>query len=393
MTSTPTDLRVTPLHGLHRELGGRLVPFAGWELPIQYEGVIAEHTACRTAAALFDVSHMGIVDFGGASPDEVAARLETITPAGITTLKPGRQRYSLLTTDGGGVIDDCIFAHYGDRLSVVVNASRRDVDLARFRDGLDGLDVIERTDLALLALQGPQAAAALGPLLGGSIDGRVDLTEVSFGQHVVTTVTGDDGAPIDDVRIFRGGYTGEDGFELMVDGARAESLARALLARPEVAPAGLGARDTLRLEAGLALYGNDLDDTTSPVEAGLVWTIPKRRREAGGFPGHARVATELADGPSRVRVGLKPQGRRPVRDGAAVTTVDGTPVGTVTSGGFGPTVEGPVAMGYVAPEHAEVGTELVADVRGKPEPITVADLPFTPHRYFRAPTPTPTPGA
>lgn len=389
MTSTPPDLRATPLHELHRELGGRLVPFAGWELPIQYEGVIAEHTACRTAAALFDVSHMGIVDFGGASPDEVAARLETLTPAGITTLKPGRQRYSLLTTDAGGVIDDCIFAHYGDRLSVVVNASRRDVDLARFREGLDGIDVIERTDLALLALQGPRAAAALDPLLGGNLD----LAELSFGQHVVATVTGADGAPIDDVRIFRGGYTGEDGFELMVDGDAAESLARALLTRPEVAPAGLGARDTLRLEAGLALYGNDLDDTTSPVEAGLVWTIPKRRRESGGFPGHQRVAAELADGPSRVRVGLKPQGRRPVRDGAALTTADGTPVGAVTSGGFGPTVEGPVAMGYVAPTHAEVGTELVADVRGKPEPIVVADLPFTPHRYFRTPAPAPTPGA
>ncbi len=365
------------------------MPFAGWELPIQYEGVIAEHTACRTGAALFDVSHMGIVDFDGAAPDEVAVRLETLTPAGITTLKPGRQRYSLLTNDDGGVIDDCIFAHYGDRLSVVVNASRRDVDLARLRDGLDGLDVIERTDLALLALQGPQAAAALDPLLGGN----VDLQELSFGQHVVATVTGDDGGPIDEVRIFRGGYTGEDGFELMVDGTRAESLARALLARPEVAPAGLGARDTLRLEAGLALYGNDLDETTSPVEAGLVWTIPKRRREAGGFPGHERVARELADGPTRVRVGLRPQGRRPVRDGSALTTADGTRVGTVTSGGFGPTVEAPVAMGYVDPAHAETGTELVADVRGKSEPVTVADLPFTPHRYFRTPPTTPTPGA
>ncbi|MEL7156275.1 MAG: glycine cleavage system aminomethyltransferase GcvT [Actinomycetota bacterium] len=385
-----TALQTTPLHGLHQELGGRLVPFAGWELPIQYEGVIAEHTACRTAAALFDVSHMGIVDFAGPDPDTVATMLETITPSGITSLQPGRQRYSLLTNDGGGVIDDCIFANYGDRLSVVVNASRRDVDLAHFRAALPGLDVVERTDLALLALQGPGAAAALGPLLDPDGLGDLDtedldeggLDRLLFGQHALTGLRLDDG-PVGDVRIFRGGYTGEDGFELMIDQDAAEAVARALLGQPGVSPAGLGARDTLRLEAGLALYGNDLDSDTSPVEADLVWTIPKRRREAGGFPGHDRVARELAHGPERRRVGLQPQGRRPVRDGAALTTPDGQPVGTVTSGGFGPTVERPVAMGYVATDHATVGQTLHADVRGKTETVVIADLPFTPHRYHR----------
>ncbi|MEM8924749.1 MAG: glycine cleavage system aminomethyltransferase GcvT [Actinomycetota bacterium] len=387
-------VRHTPLHGLHGELGGRLVPFAGWELPIQYEGVIAEHTACRTSAALFDVSHMGIIDLHGAGPDEVAERLETVTPAGITTLAAGRQRYSLLTNDDGGIIDDCIISRYAahgesgtdgaddERLSLVVNASRRDVDLAHLRSALDGLDMVERLDLALLALQGPAAATALAAL-APTANGATPVEEMVFGTNTLIDLKLPDGEVLTGCRAFRSGYTGEDGYELMVPADGAEALARALLADERVTPAGLGARDTLRLEAGLALYGNDLDETTSPVEADLTWTIPKRRREAGGFPGADRVARELLDGPTRLRVGLAAEGRRPVREPSTLTTADGRTVGVVTSGGYGPTVERPVAMGYVSPELADPGTPLLADVRGRPEPVVVADLPFTPHRYFR----------
>ncbi len=377
-TDAPTGLRRTPLHGLHTELGGRLVPFAGWELPIQYEGVMAEHAACRERAALFDVSHMAVVDLHGPDTETVARRFETVTPAGIATLAPGRQRYCLLTTDDGGVIDDAIIANLGDRLSIVVNASRRDVDLEHLGSALADVDVVERSDLALLALQGPAATAALAPLIP-----EVDLATLLFGHQVTTTVALPDGTTVPEVRVHRSGYTGEDGVELAVPGDRAEAVARAVLADPTVSPAGLGARDTLRLEAGLVLYGNDLDTTTSPVEADLGWTIPRRRREAADFPGAARILDELSQGPARRRVGIRAAGRRPVRDGAALSTPAGDPVGVVTSGGFGPTVGGPVAMGYVAPTVTEVGTELLADVRGRPEPVVVAQLPFVPHRYHR----------
>ncbi len=364
-------LRTTPLHALHAELGAKLVAFAGWEMPIQYEdGVLAEHGWCRSAAGLFDVSHMAVVDLVG---DDPAAALERLTPAGVTTLAEGRQRYGLLLNDDGGVVDDFMVTNWGDRLTMVVNASRRAVDLAILRDGLAGVDVIERTDVALLAIQGPEAAAVvtgIDPSLDGSV--FLDNRPATFGGI--------------DVMAARAGYTGEDGFELAVPADRADELARLLLDDPRVRPVGLGARDTLRLEAGLCLYGNDLDETTSPVEADLVWSMPKRRREAGDFPGADRVTAELADGPTRVRVGLQPEGRRPVRDGAGLRPADDAdrdPVGVVSSGGFGPSVDRPVAMGYVPPSLAADGTALIADVRGKDVPVTVAPLPFVPHRYQR----------
>ncbi len=388
MTNTEA-LRATPLRALHQELGGRLVDFAGWELPVQYEGVIAEHTWCRTSAALFDVSHMGVVELrpgtgpGGAPSggmEAVAEALEAVTPAAVTSLEPGRQRYALLTTDEGGIIDDLMVTNRGDHLVAVVNASRRDVDLAHLRERLApaGVEVIERTDVALLALQGPRAVDALARLVPAAAD-------LVFMDHVVVAdgATLPDGTATGPLGLARSGYTGEDGFEITVAADRAEALARALLAQPEVRPAGLGARDTLRLEAGLPLYGHDIDLTTSPIEADLAWSIPKRRREDGRFPGAARVRAELADGPPRRRVGLAVDGRRPVRDGATLRTVDGAPAGTVTSGGYGPTVEAPVAMGYVPAALAGEGQILIADVRGTDVSVCVSPLPFTPHRYVR----------
>lgn len=383
-TGGTVGTRTTALHALHVDLGGRLVDFAGWELPIQYDGVIAEHTACRERAALFDVSHMGVVELRSpAGTAAVADALEALTPASIATVEAGRQRYALLTNDGGGVIDDCIVTNRGDHLMVVVNAARRDVDLAHLRARLDGVEVVERIDLSLLALQGPEAAAALGRLCPGVADlvfldfQLFDVDLPSAGQ------AGGGPTRVEEVGISRSGYTGEDGFELLVASDNAEHLARALLAQPEVSPAGLGARDTLRLEAGLALYGHDLDETTSPVEADLVWTMPKRRREDARFPGAERILAEHADGPSRRRVGLRPEGRRPVRDGTALRTAAGEPAGTVTSGGYGPTVGAPVAMGYVPTDLATEGQTLLADVRGTDVEVRVAALPFTPHRYHR----------
>ena len=382
-TDTVRELRATALHDLHLELGGRMVDFAGWDLPIQYEGVIAEHTACRQRAALFDVSHMGVVELraeGGPAP--IAHALERLTPASVATLGEGRQRYALLTNEQGGVLDDCIITNRDDHLMVVVNASRRAHDLAHLGAHLTDVTIAERTDVALLALQGPQAATVLARYLPAV----VDLVFLDFVTADLALV-GPDGAPTGEqvagVGVSRSGYTGEDGFELLVPNERAERVARSLLAQPEVDPAGLGARDTLRLEAGLALYGNDLDETTSPVEADLTWTMPKRRREDARFLGSARILAEHQDGPSRLRVGLRPVGKRPVRDGTALRTADGEPAGVVTSGGYGPTVEGPVAMGYVAAGLADEGRELVADVRGNDVEVHVAALPFAPHHYHR----------
>jgi aminomethyltransferase len=375
------ELRSTPLHALHRELGAKLVPFAGWHMPIHYEGVLAEHAWCRTSAGLFDVSHMAVIELRG---DDPARSLERLTPAGITTLDEGRQRYGLLTNDDGGIIDDFMVTNWGGHLTMVANASRRDVDLAHLRVGLPDLDVVERPDVALLAIQGPEAAAVVTAH-------APSLADTVFLDNRPATIGGIE------VMAARAGYTGEDGFELAVAAGDTERLARLLLDDPRVRPVGLGARDTLRLEAGLCLYGNDLDETTSPVEADLVWTMPRRRREAGDFPGGERVVAELADGPRRVRVGIQPEGRRPVRDGATLRPTGSdtasaadrdTPTGphrdgTVTSGGYGPTVDRPVAMGYVDPGLAVDGTALVADVRGKDVACTVAPLPFVPHRYQR----------
>ena len=366
------DLHRTCLHALHLEHGGRMVPFAGYEMPVRYgPGPIAEHNQCRTAAALFDVSHMGIVHLHG--PGVVPA-LEGLVPSSVSGLGVRRMRYSVLTTEDGGVIDDVMITNDGDdHLTLVVNAGGKEADVEHLRAGLPAAVSVEhRRDLALVALQGPAAAAVVG---------RHDpaATELVFMQTGTATIAG---IP---VGISRSGYTGEDGFEITVAADRAPELARALLAEPEVAFAGLAARDSLRLEAGLCLYGHDLDRSTSPIEAGLAWTIQARRREEGGFPGAATILGQLRDGPPRRRVGLRPEGRKPVRDGAALrSAADGDRrLGTITSGGYGPTAGGPVAMGYVVGEAAAPGTTVVADERGTPVPCRVVELPFVPHRYFR----------
>jgi aminomethyltransferase len=364
------SLLETPLAGLHRSLGGRMVPFAGYAMPVHYPaGIMAEHLHCRGAAALFDVSHMGQAELVG---EGAAAALELLTPADLQGLKPGRQRYGLITTMLGGIFDDFMVANLGDRLFLVVNASRKEQDLALVEAALPpGVRLRPLPDRALLALQGPQAAEAVASL-------APELPGMPFMAVRETTVAGIPAV------VSRSGYTGEDGFEISVPAEHAEGLATALLARPGVRPAGLGARDSLRLEAGLCLYGNDIDETTSPVEAALTWTIGKRRRMAWDFPGAERVREELADGPRRLRVGIRLEGRQPARAHTPVHLPGGAePIGEVTSGGFGPSVNGPVAMGYVARGQAEDGTALELMVRGKPLPARVAPLPFSPHRYAR----------
>jgi aminomethyltransferase len=365
--------RRTPLHDLHLSLGGRMVGFAGWSLPVQYpDGILAEHARCRTQAALFDVSHMGQVALR--HPDgatAAAAALERLCPGGIATLAPGQARYTQFTNDAGGVLDDLIVAHAENHLFVVVNASRAAHDVALMEAALSAAGVaVEPLDRALLALQGPGAEAALvGLIPQAAALGFMGTTDATW-----------DGATL---RVSRLGYTGEDGFEISTPPDRAADLAAALLARPGVGPAGLGARDTLRMEAGLPLYGQDLDERTTPVEAGLGWSIPKRRREAADFPGAATIVAQLRDGPARRLVGIAPEGRAPARAGTEIAA-QGAPAGRVTSGGFGPTVGGPVAMGYVAPDAAAPGTPLTLTVRGAPLPARVVPLPFTPHRYKRA---------
>lgn len=359
----------TPLGGLHRALGGRMVPFAGYAMPVQYPaGIMAEHLHCRAAAALFDVSHMGQAELVG---EGAAAALERLTPADVAGLKPGRQRYGLLTTMAGGIFDDFMVANLGDRLFLVVNASRKAEDLALVAAALPaGVALRPLPDRALLALQGPAAAAAIAPL-------APDLAGMSFLAIRETAVAGIPAI------VSRSGYTGEDGFEISIPAERAEALAKALLALPGVQPAGLGARDSLRLEAGLCLYGQDIDETTSPVEAALTWTIGKRRRMEWDFPGAERVREELANAPRRLRVGIRPEGRQPARAHTPVHAPGGAAIGEVTSGGFGPSANAPVAMGYVACGQAEDGTPLDLMVRGKALPARIAPLPFVPHRYAR----------
>ena len=369
----------TPLFDLHTELGGRMVDFGGHALPMRYgDGTVAEHRATRAAAGLFDVSHMGIVELHPAAGDEVhsvAAWLERCVPGAITSLAPGRMRYTLFTTAAGGVLDDLIVSCHADRLRIVVNAVRTEADLSMLREanggGDDGDVRIEvRTDLALIALQGPAA-----------VDVLAQLTPAAADLAFMSTST----LPIDGVEceMSRCGYTGEDGFEVAIPASEATHIARLLLSNDEVAPAGLGARDTLRLEAGLPLVGHELTETTTPAEAGLGWSIPKRRRAEASFPGAEIITAQLRDGSPRQRVGIAAEGRRPIRDGAALSTSDGTGVGMVTSGGYGPTVESPIAMAYVASEHSADGTELFAEGRKGIEPCRVAPLPFVEHRYWR----------
>ncbi len=363
-----TDLRETPLHALHVDLGAKMTGFAGWDMPVSFAGTIEEHLHTRSAASLFDVSHMAIVDL----PSDSAEALEQLVPSNVVGLGVGRCRYTALTNDSGGILDDCIVTNHGDHLGLVVNASRREVVLPHLRAHLGDSAVTERTDLALVALQGPQAVAVLADL-GADVD---DL----FSMEAVATTVAD--VP---VWLSRSGYTGEDGGELRVAADRVHGLAERLLADERVAPAGLGARDTLRLEAGLCLYGNDLDETTSPVEAGLSWAIQKRRREEGGFLGAERILAELRDGPRRLRVGLRPEGRRPARPPATLRREAIGEVGVITSGTFGPSVDAPVSMGYVAESQADSGTMLVADVRGRDVTCEVVGLPFVPSGAQRRP--------
>jgi aminomethyltransferase len=368
-SSDPSALLETPLAALHRDLGGRMVPFAGYAMPVQYPaGIMAEHLHCRAAAALFDVSHMGQAELVGAN---AAAALEALTPADVQSLKPGRQRYALLTTDEGGIFDDFMVANLGDKLFLVVNASRKAEDFARIEAALPaGITLRPLPDRALIALQGPQAVAAIATLAPGI----AALPFMGFGEFDIA------GTP---ALVSRSGYTGEDGVEVSVPAERAEAFAKALLALPGVQPAGLGARDSLRLEAGLCLYGNDIDETTSPVEANLTWTIGKRRRTEWNFRGADRVRADLDNGPRRLRVGIKPEGRQPARGHTPVHAPGGAQIGEVTSGGFGPSANAPVAMGYVAREHSADGTALELMVRGKPLAARIAPLPFIPHRYIR----------
>ena len=361
-------LLTTPLDALHRSLGARMVPFAGYAMPVQYPaGIIAEHNQTRNSAALFDVSHMGQAMLRGAG---AAAALERLVPGDILGLKPFRQRYTLLTTDAGTIIDDLMVTTLPDALFLVVNASRKAVDFAHIAANLPaGVSLAPMPERALLALQGPQAAAVMARL-------GPEAAALPFMGVAQTRVAGQA------CLVSRSGYTGEDGFEISVAADAAEVLARALLAEPEVGPAGLGARDSLRLEAGLCLWGNDIDDTTNAIEAGLVWTIGKRRRADWDFAGGKALRDILAAGSARQRVGILPEGRAPARAGTEIL-VDGRKVGSVTSGGFGPTLGAPVAMGYVASAHAEIGTKLALWVRGQALPARVAAMPFVPHRYIR----------
>lgn len=371
------DLLRLGLHDLHVALGGKMVPFAGYEMPVQYPaGVMKEHLHTRTAAGLFDVSHMGqVILRPKASYEAVALAFEALMPVDVLGLAQGRQRYGMFTNETGGILDDLMFANRGDHIFVVVNAACKTADIAHMTAHLsDVAEVVAVTDRGLLALQGPQAEAALARLVPGVAAMRfMDVAILPWGGV--------------ELWISRSGYTGEDGFEISVPNAQAEALARALLDQPEVMPIGLGARDSLRLEAGLCLYGHDIDTTTSPVEAGLVWAIQKARKaggaRAGGFPGAERILHELAHGPARRRVGLRPEGRAPMREHTDLYAADATPVGQVTSGGFGPSQEAPIAMGYVATAYAATGTRLEGEVRGKRLPLTVADMPFQPTTYKR----------
>ena len=347
-----------------------MVPFAGWEMPVQYStGILSEHLHTRKAAGLFDVSHMGQLKITGPDP---AAAIEQLVPGNIQGLAVGHGRYTQLTADDGGILDDLIVTRdRPDQLFVVVNAGRAAADFAHLKARLDPVHkVLELPNQALLALQGPAAAACLARLLPAAAN-------LGFMQTLMSTWLAAE------IRVSRLGYTGEDGFEISIAADRSVEFAKALLAMEEIQPVGLGARDSLRLEAGLCLHGHDIDATTSPVEAALAWTIGKRRREEANFPGAERILAELRDGSSRHLVGLRPDGKAPAREGAEITREDGQPIGRVTSGGFGPTVNGPIAMGYVASDHAALGTRIGIVVRGKPLAAAIVELPFVRHRYVR----------
>lgn len=371
-------LRRTPLTALHLELGAKMVPFAGYDMPVQYPlGVMKEHLHTRAKAGLFDVSHMGQVMVRHADGYAGAAMaMEALVPVNLLGLGDKRQRYGFFTNDAGGIEDDLMIARRGEDMFVVVNAACKDADIAHMRADLTGCEVEEITDRALIALQGPAAEAVLEPMAPGcDIMNFMDV--------------GIFASDFGDLWISRSGYTGEDGYEISVHATHAEALTRALLAHDDVEPIGLGARDSLRLEGGLCLYGHDIDIATSPVEAGLTWAIQKVRRtggeRAGGFPGAARILHELENGATRKRVGLSPEGRAPMREGTELFAGDegGNPIGHVTSGAFGPTIEGPMSMGYVPSDLSTPGTRLFGEVRGKRQPVQVTAMPFTPANFKR----------
>jgi aminomethyltransferase len=371
MSDTP--LLQTPLHALHLELGAKMVPFAGYAMPVSYpRGIVAEHKHCRESASLFDVSHMGQVRLVGS---DAAAALESLVPVDVIGLPVGKQRYGFFTNASGGILDDLMITRRAGDLLVVINAGCKVQDIAHLQTHIGHrCQVIPLPDQALLALQGPQAAAALAKLNAEV----ATLTFMTGGSFMVAGI---------ECFITRSGYTGEDGFEISVPADLAEALARALLALPEVQPCGLGARDTLRLEAGLCLYGHDINDTTTPVEAGLTWAIQKVRRaggeRAGGYPGANVIDSQLANGPTNKRIGLIGLERAPVREGAQLFDALGHPLGHVTSGTIAPTVNQPIAMAYLAANHALPHHEVYAEVRGKRLPMRVSPMPFAPHRYFR----------
>jgi aminomethyltransferase len=376
----PAYLKHTPLHGLHAALGGKMVPFAGYDMPVQYTpGVLKEHLHTRAAAGLFDVSHMGQIVLRPKSGqvEDAALALERLVPQDIVAIAPGRQRYAQFTDENGGILDDLMVANFGDHLFLVVNAACKADDEAHLRKHLSETCEIEPlTARALIALQGPKAEAMLAKLCAEAPAMRF----MDSGPRRVDGI---------DCFVSRSGYTGEDGFEISVPAGEAEKLARALLADSAVLPIGLGARDSLRLEAGLCLYGHDIDTTTTPVEGALEWSVQKSRRSggarAGGFLGAETILAQFEKGASRRRVGLKPEGRAPVREGASLfaDSTSSEPIGKVTSGGFGPSLNAPVAMGYLPSSHATNGSTVFAEVRGQRLPMQVAPTPFVPNNYKR----------
>lgn len=365
--SDDTEILTLPLDGWHRAKGARMVPFAGYAMPIQYEGIMAEHLWTREHAGLFDVSHMGQLILSG---DDVAGALEKLVPGDVSALKEGRMRYSLLLAEDGGVLDDLMVTATPTGIYVVVNGAVKHQDIAYLRANLpDSIAINHLEDRALLALQGPKAVAAISRVVPG-VDQLYFMEADLFLWGEVP------------LWISRSGYTGEDGVEISVAAEHVEALADALSAQLEVKPIGLGARDSLRMEAGLPLYGHDMDPTTDPVEGNASFAVSKRRRQEGGFNGAEPILKALSEGPKRKLVGFSVEGKMPVREGAPIFAGD-TQVGVVTSGGFAPSVGAPIAMGYVAAGHNSIGTALEAEVRGKRVPLTVAQMPFIPHRYHR----------
>ena len=371
-TDTQETLRRTALYDLHVESGAKMVPFAGYDMPVQYGlGVLGEHLHTRDKAGLFDVSHMGQARLIATAEDGDAAVLfEQLVPGGIQTLKEGHMRYTQLTNAQGGILDDLMATRFGNELWLVVNAACKENDFAHIAKALDGQARLDIQDRALIALQGPLAAAVLQRLVPGVSDlVFMQAAWMSWDAH--------------EILVSRCGYTGEDGFEISIANDQAATFARALLAEDEVAAIGLGARDSLRLEAGLCLYGHDIDTSTTPAEAELLWSVPKRRRAEANFPGAAIINQQIEKGPARLRVGIQPQGRAPAREGTEVQNQAGDNIGVITSGGFGPSAEGPIAMGYVTSESSQIGTQVNLIVRGKAMPALITALPFVPQRYAK----------